>query len=62
MEYFVTFKIDGRFVAQVTADNVQDAIKEATAAYQDADFGSLECIDADAVVVEDERGNYVWEK
>lgn len=37
-------------------------MEEATAEYQDADFGSLECIDAEAVCAEDQSGNFVFEK
>jgi hypothetical protein len=61
-EYFVTFRIDGRFVAKVTATDLETAKKEAIEYYQDADFGVLECVDSDIVVVEDEQGNYVYEK
>ena len=60
--YYVTFKIDGRFTAKVEAESVESAIEEATAEYQDADFGTLECIDAEAVYAEDQNGNFVFEK
>lgn len=55
--YSVGFAVDGRFYARVHAADAQAAVKEATYAFQDADFGELECIDAQAVNVEDEDGN-----
>ena len=61
-DYYVTFRIDGRFVTKVTAENLEEAKKEALEQYYDADFGVLECVDSDIVVVEDEQGNYVYEK
>ena len=61
-KYYVTFKIDGRFVTEVEAESVEKAIEEATYEYQDADFGKLEIIDGEAVCAEDPDGNFVFEK
>ena len=61
-EYYVTFRIDGRFVTKVMAKNLEEAKNEALEHYYDADFGVLECVDSKIVVVEDEQGNFVYEK
>ena len=60
--YFVMHKINARFVSEVQAENIDEAIREAEAKFIDADFGDAEDIDAEAFRVEDEAGNYVWEK
>lgn len=62
MKYYVTFKVDAHWEVEVEADNVQEAIREAGYRFCDADFGEAEEIYGDAIIVEDERGNYVFEK
>ena len=59
---WVTMKIEGRFIAKVFARNAETAIEQATKQYQDADFGTLEDIDGDAIIIEDKKGNFIWEK
>ena len=61
-KFYVTFKIDARYVTEVEASNVEEAKKKASAAFSDADFGAAEDIDGEEIIVEDENGNYVWEK
>lgn len=56
MNYWVTFKIKGRFVASVDAESVEEAVKKAQDEYIDADFGALEEIEGEPVIVEDEVG------
>lgn len=58
MKYYVTMAIDGRFTCAVDADNFEEAKEKARNEYYDADFGELECIDAEAVNAEDESGNF----
>jgi len=58
----VTIAVDGRYLTKVEADSVEDAIIKAQVNYFDADFGVLESIDAETVIVEDSDGNYVWER
>lgn len=60
--FYVTYKINARFVAAVTANDLEDAKKAAEAAYMDADFGEAADIDGEPIIIEDERGNFVWEK
>ena len=60
--FYVTYRIDARFVAAVTANDLEEAKKAAEAAYMDADFGEAADIDGEPIIVEDEYGNFVWEK
>lgn len=62
MQYYVTFKVEGRYVATVNTKNVEDAISEAREKYLDADFGLLSDIESEPIIVEDENENFVWEK
>jgi len=62
MKYWVKFKIEGRYVTDVNADNVEDAIQKAYDEYINANFGLLEDIEGEPVAVEDENDNFVWEK
>ena len=59
---WVTMKIEGRFIAKVFARNAKTAIEQANTKYQHADFGELTDIDGDAIIIEDEQGNFIWSK
>lgn len=61
MTYYVTFKIDARYVAEVEANSADEARDIAIDKCIDADFGEAHDIDAEPIIVEDENGNYVWE-
>ena len=61
MKYYVTLKIEARYVVGVEADNVDDARDRAIDEYMDADFGEAQDIEAEPIIVEDDLGNYVWE-
>ena len=62
MDFYVTFRVDARFIAVVNADDVETALEEAEQRFFDADFGEAECIDGKAIIVEDQNGNFVWEQ
>lgn len=62
MTYYVTYKIDARYIAEVEADSFEEAMEKAEENYIDADFGVAQDIDGEPVVVEDESGNFIWEK
>lgn len=62
MKYYVTMKIEARFVAEVEAESQEDARVAAIEQWQDADFGVAEDITGECIIVEDKNGNYVWEK
>lgn len=60
--YYVTYKVDGRYVAKVRAASVDDAKKLAETAYCNADFGEATDIDGQPIIIENDSGEYVWEK
>lgn len=62
MKYYVTYKIDARYIAEVEAENLEEAMKKAESEYINADFGQAEDIDGEMIIVEDDNGNFVWEK
>ena len=62
MKYYITYKIEARYIAEVEADNLEKAMKKAESEYLDADFGEAGDIDGEMIVVEDEKGNFVYEK
>lgn len=61
MTYYVTFKIDARYVAEVEANSSEQARDMAIDKYIDADFGEAHDIDAEPIIIENENGDYVWE-
>lgn len=62
MMYYVTLKVEGRFVAEVDATSIEEAQRKAMDQFCDADFGSLEDIEGESIVAEDENENIVWER
>ena len=62
MKYYVTYKINARYIAEVEAENIEEAKQKAEGKFSDADFGEAEDIDGEAIIVEDNNGDYVWEK
>ena len=62
MMYYVTLKVEGRFVAEVDATSIEEAQRKAMDQFCDADFGSLEDIEGERIVAEDENENIVWER
>lgn len=60
-KYWVTYKVEARYIAEVDADDIEEAKKKAESEYIDADFGEAEDIDGEPIIIEDEKGNYVWE-
>jgi len=62
MKYYVNYCINARYVAEVDAEDVEDAKRKAYGEYIDADFGMAADIDGEIISIEDENGNYVWEE
>ena len=60
--FYVTYRIDSRYIVKVHADTVEEAKQMAQSEWETADFGEAQDIDGEPVIVEDEDGNYVWEK
>lgn len=61
-KYFVTYRVDARYVVEVDAENAEEAIAAGNAAFSAANFGEAEDIDGYAVNVQDADGNFLWEK
>ena len=59
--YWVTMKVSGRYIAKVFAEDIESAKAEAEYEYSEADFGELSDIEGMPVIVEDGKGDYVWE-
>ena len=62
MKYYVTHKLEARYVIDIEAENIEEAKRKAADEFADADFGVAEDIDGEVIMVEDENGNYLWEK
>lgn len=62
MTYYVSYKIDARYIAEVEANNLEEAMQKAEENYIDADFGAAQDIEGEPIIVEDESGNFVLER
>lgn len=60
--YWVTIKVDGRYVTQVVAASADEAKGLAESKFADADLCQLEVIGSECIIIEDAKGNFVWEK
>lgn len=60
--YYVTYRIDARYVAEVRANNVEEAKVEARSKWESANFGEAQDIDGEAIIIENENGDFVWER
>lgn len=61
MKYWVTYKIDARYIAEVDAESVEESLEKAQDKYLDADFGACKDIEGQAIAVADNYDNIVWE-
>lgn len=59
--YYVTLKVDARYVAAVEGNSVDDAINKAKCEFVDCDLNSSEVVGSKVVVVKDESDNIVYE-
>lgn len=62
MTYYITFKVEARFEASVDADSIEEAMQKAQGRFADADFGEAVDIEGEPIIIEDENGDYLWEK
>lgn len=64
-KFYVTYKVEGRYIAEVKADSLEEARKEAEFEYENADFGELEdigaCGNTKQICAETEHGDIIWE-
>ena len=60
--FYITYKIEARFIAAVDAESLEEAMEAAEGRYHDADFGEAVDIEGEPIIAEDQDGNFVWEK
>lgn len=60
--YYVSYQIDARYIAEVEADSLEEAIRRSKEKFSGADFGDASDIDGNPITVEDAEGNFIWEK
>ena len=60
--YWVTIKVDGRYVTQVMATSVDEATGLAESRFADVNLDPLEVVGSECIIIEDAKGNFVWEK
>ena len=61
MTWFVTLRVDARYIVSVEADSIEDAKREAELDFMASNLGdSLEVTDYKPIIVEDEN-DIVWE-
>lgn len=61
MTYYITYKVDGRYEAQVEAETLDEAFEIAETEFTECDIGDLMDVEGKPIIVEDENGQYVWE-
>lgn len=61
MNYYVTFKVDVCYTAEVQADTLDEAKRLASKAFSEADFGEATDIDGEMVTIENGEGKQLWE-
>ena len=62
MNYYVKYKLEAYYEAEVEAENVEEARKLADEKFFDADFGDAVNIEGEDIYVENQDGDYVWER
>lgn len=60
--YWVTIKVDGRYVTQVVATSIDEAKGLAESRFADVNLDPLEVVGSECIIIEDAKGNFVWEK
>ena len=61
MKYYINFKISSYYVAEVEADDIEEAINAGKKDFSEADCGDMIEIDGSVVSVEDNRGRVIYE-
>lgn len=59
--YYVTYRVDARYLVEVEAENIEEAKRKAESKWYSADFGVAEDIGGEQTIIEDEDGNILWE-
>lgn len=58
--YYVTFKVEGRYVAQVEAESIDQAKYFARCEFDTANLNEMEVLDSEEIIVEDDK-YIIWE-
>ena len=62
MKYYITYKVGGRYVAEVEATSLEEARKKEETVFSDANFRELSDIEGEDIIAEDESGDYIRER
>ena len=60
--YYVTLRVEGRYITKVEANDIDEAKQMAMDNWIVADIGDLEDTTGEVVVIENETGDYIYEK
>lgn len=60
MKYYVTIAVEGRYVAEVEANSIEEAKELGWSEFMDADLNEMECVGSQPIIIEDEE-DIVWE-
>lgn len=61
MTYYVTLAVEGRYVAFVEADSIEEAKRLGKEDFWTANLNEMECVEGDVVTIEDEKGEITYE-
>lgn len=60
--YYVTLRVEARYITKVEAHDIDEAKQLAMDNWIGADIGDLEDTTGEVVVIENETGDYIYEK
>ena len=60
--YYVTLRVEARYITKVEANDIDEAKQMAMDNWIGADIGDLEDTTGEVVVIENETGDYIYEK
>lgn len=60
--YYVTLRVEARYITKVEANDINEAKQLAMDNWIGADIGDLEDTTGEVVVIENETGDYIYEK
>lgn len=60
--YYVTLRVEARYITKVEANDIDEAKQLAMDNWIGADIGDLEDTTGEVVVIENETGDYIYEK
>lgn len=60
MKYYISYRVKASYIAEITADSIEEAKSLIEDGFYKADFGDAEDVEGTPISVEDENGNEVW--